>query len=272
MSEKEELPLTQNIEIIPVRGKTYSLFGDEVTPDRYYSKIEQFADRLVNRHGDPQTLLSLIRRSDKKTFALKRSDGQIQNMIADAEREFSEFLMDFRAHRRSMTLRQWFDGTLRLPRTKYFLYMLEIELVNRIYQQQFCASEFKLGFLPHCLRDFRKQCKATSDEIDYLCQHCSKTCFIHHISELLEKFDIRPYIWMEANLRQLFRGYSKDGLSFGVLGIACIPELVNGMRLCNKFDIPVVGIPLNANRCARWMGQFYQNSVDLIKLEQLICN
>jgi hypothetical protein len=37
-----------------------------------------------------------------------------------------------------------------------------------------------------------------------------------------------------------------------------------------KLGIPTVGIPLSANRCARWMGAFYENSVSLEKIAQLM--
>jgi hypothetical protein len=56
----------------------------------------------------------------------------------------------------------------------------------------------------------------------------------------------------------------------GVLGIACIPELVSGMRMCAGAGLPVVGIPLDANRCARWWGEFYYNTVNLRQLERLL--
>lgn len=36
--------------------------------------------------------------------------------------------------------------------------------------------------------------------------------------------------------------------------------------------IPAVGIPLDANRCIRWMGSFHENSVNLEQLELLIEN
>jgi hypothetical protein len=65
------------------------------------------------------------------------------------------------------------------------------------------------------------------------------------------------------------RAAFKNHQTFGILGIACVPELVMGMRKCRKNGIPVVGIPLNANRCIRWFGEFHQNSVDLDELEKL---
>jgi hypothetical protein len=37
-----------------------------------------------------------------------------------------------------------------------------------------------------------------------------------------------------------------------------------------KLDIPVVGVPLNANRCARWMGAVHPTSVTLHEVARLI--
>jgi hypothetical protein len=49
-----------------------------------------------------------------------------------------------------------------------------------------------------------------------------------------------------------------------------VPELAQGMRECIKLDIPPVGIPLDANRCARWMKQARESSFNLKELEALI--
>jgi hypothetical protein len=50
----------------------------------------------------------------------------------------------------------------------------------------------------------------------------------------------------------------KEKKTFSLLEIACIPELTWGMRNCRKNNIPVVGIPLNANRCIRWFDEFFR--------------
>ena len=75
---------------------------------------------------------------------------------------------------------------------------------------------------------------------------------------------------MEGDIKQLAKYTLKEKKTFGVLGIACIPELIRGMRNCRKNNIPVVGIPLNANRCSRWFGEFFPNFVDLTELEKLV--
>jgi hypothetical protein len=148
--------------------------------------------------------------------------------------------------------------------------MIEIELVNRLNVAGFKSSETKLAFLPHCLRDLSQACKAKPDDLDYRCQRCSKNCFIRQSSEMLERFNIQPYIWMQVDLRHLLRLLNHQQQTTGVLGIACIPELVNGMRLCARYRTPVIGIPLNANRCGRWMGKFFDNSVNLKALQTLL--
>jgi hypothetical protein len=61
----------------------------------------------------------------------------------------------------------------------------------------------------------------------------------------------------------LFRELKDKEGGLGVMGIACVPELVRGMRMCVKLGVPVVGVPLNANRCSRWMGEYRPTSVEL---------
>ena len=56
----------------------------------------------------------------------------------------------------------------------------------------------------------------------------------------------------------------------GVLGIACIPELVSGLRLCDRLGIPAVGVPLDANRCARWFGESLETTFNLEELERIL--
>ena len=103
-----------------------------------------------------------------------------------------------------------------------------------------------------------------------MCRGCTEDCFIHLGSVLLEKYGIKPYISVEMDQERLFRRLKQEHPSIGALGIACIPELAMGMRLCIRTGIPPVGIPLNANRCARWMSQAHETSFNLEQLEELL--
>ena len=148
--------------------------------------------------------------------------------------------------------------------------MLEIELVNRIYREEFKRAEYKFALLAHCLRDFRPACRSVKGDIEAVCQGCTEDCLIHLGSVLLEKYGIKPYISVEMDQERLFKKLKQEHPSIGALGIACIPELAMGMRLCLRSGIPPVGIPLNANRCARWMSQAYETSFNVEQLEELL--
>jgi len=100
--------------------------------------------------------------------------------------------------------------------------------------------------------------------------HCSKGCFQNHASRLLKGNNIEPYIWKGAGIKKALAETRAQNKTLGIVGIACIPELVTGMRKCMKYKITVVGLPLNANRCIRWFGEFYPNSVDLTEMEKLL--
>jgi hypothetical protein len=75
---------------------------------------------------------------------------------------------------------------------------------------------------------------------------------------------------MSSSLKGIFNMLKSNHEQFAVFGIACIPELYSGMQKCMKLGVPVLGVPLNANRCASWMGDFNENTVYLEEVEKLL--
>ena len=258
----------------PIIGKTYSLYGGKNSSDNFYDQLTTSTDEILELFGlDLEKLLALIKDLSQSAPKIKKGekkDPLIFMIMKILRRDLSNYLVNVEGHLRSLGIKQIWEKTLSTTREQYLLYMLEIELTNRVYFKQFLLSEKKLAFLPHCLRDFSKTCLASPDEIDNLCKGCSKKCTVNKISKLLRRNEVTPYIWMNADLKKVFADYRKQNTKVGVLGIACIPELVSGMRLCQKLNVPAVGIPLDANRCSRWMGEFYNNSVNINSLEKLL--
>ena len=173
-------------------------------------------------------------------------------------------------HLKHLPFLKFWDQRLSTTERQYHLYMIEIELTNRINRVAFKQSSWKIALLPYCLREFDHDCKASQGDFDVECKNCSKTCFIGRVSKLLRSYEIEPYIWMGIDLKSLKTIAHQRRKKPAILGIACIPELVAGMRKCQKLELPAIGIPLNANRCIRWMGKFHENSVCLEKLEEIL--
>jgi len=60
-----------------VTGKTYTLFGDDVSTDRYYSTIRNILDDLLLVCPDKQRLLLHIQRAGSRQQLLKKNSGHI---------------------------------------------------------------------------------------------------------------------------------------------------------------------------------------------------
>lgn len=230
---------------------------------------------FLQRCPDEKRLLGLIQkagiRPDPWGLTTMRTDRQTLQFVQETLRKaLSIFTQNVSNHLQTLPWAKRTDSTLTTTEEQYHLYMLEIELVNRIYREEFKGAEYKFALLAHCLRDFRPDCRSVKGDIEAVCQGCTEDCLIRRGSVLLEKYGIKPYISVEIDQETLFKKLKQDHPSLGALGIACIPELAMGMRLCLRSGIPTVGIPLNANRCARWMSQAHETSFNLEQLEELL--
>jgi len=260
----------------PIAGKTYTLFDSSGSTHRYYSTIRMLADKVLDEYDDIAAILKVLDQYSPRwkfwqaLFPVKTTYAHFSGILHQIDPYLREYTEQTDLHLKTLPVLKFWDRRLATTRDQYHLYMMEIELTNRLFASAFKKADKRMALLPYCLRDFSANCKAAKVGFDYQCKHCSIHCYQNHVTLVLKKHNIEPFIWMSGNMKQL-AGYAMDGgKSFAVLGIACIPELLWGMRNCRKRNIPVIGLPLNANRCMRWFGEFHPNSVDLAELEKLV--
>ena len=259
----------------PIQGKTYSLFGNADSTNEYYATIRSLADQILLENRIEVVLETVQKYSSRRKY-LKRlaTQGRSRSLISyclnSVHSALKAYTVATRDHLKDLPLSKIWDRRLATSEEQYHLYMLEIELTNRLNRNSFLKADRKISLQPYCLQDFSVNCKASESGFDYQCKFCSKDCFQNHTSKLLEDNNVVPYVWMGASIGKAVKETNQRKQILGILGIACIPELVFGMRKCRKYQIPVVGLPLNANRCIRWFGEFHQNSIDLNQLEILV--
>ncbi|HXY53631.1 MAG TPA: DUF116 domain-containing protein [Nitrospirota bacterium] len=266
------------IPIISVTGKTYSLFGNEPSTENYYRKISTLADRVLEKCPDILDLVKALERASRNKRFLKKqlrtsgtSGSELIHFVVTAARDqLAPHTTLVNAHLQELSFLKRWDGTLFTSEEQYHLYMLLVELANRAWKEPFRTAKRKIAFLPYCLRDLGAQCRSGPGELDYVCKGCSKDCFVNRVSALLRGNRIEPYLWMNSSLKSLLRELRDSEGRIGVLGVACVPELLRGIQLCIGLNVPVVGIPLNVNRCMRWMGAFHPTSVDFDALNKLV--
>jgi hypothetical protein len=259
-----------------MEGKTFTLFGKSDTTAGYYKTVRELAGSIIDTYHDLPGIIDEISLLSRNKSALKRAliktspANRAEEIVRMADPALRIYTENTEEHLKSLPLSKIWDRRLATSRIQYHLYMIEIELTNRMFIKEFLKADRKIALMPYCLQDFSVKCKSSKNGFDYQCRSCSRNCFQNHASSILKEHHIEPYIWMEGDMKQLAKYTFKEKKTFGVLGIACIPELTWGMRNCRKNNIPAVGLPLNANRCIRWYGEFFPNSVDLMELERLL--
>ncbi|MFX0170514.1 MAG: DUF116 domain-containing protein [Candidatus Hodarchaeota archaeon] len=149
---------------------------------------------------------------------------------------------------------------------EYFLHMLLIEYSNQYMKSAFDTTPAKVVLLPRCLTgpnfDLLKikrtkvgwhrilGCKSSDDS----------NCEGWLLTKLGKKHGFDVYITMgkrfnEPNFLKVFKNLRKKLGHFGLIAVACIPELALGKTYIMEMGIPTQAVPLFYSGCAKWHGE-----------------
>ena len=128
--------------------------------------------------------------------------------------------------------------------------LIDIQMKNLVYREQFLMAKRKVLFLPHCSRKYMdSRCKARFyPEIpSYRCSHCSQDCIIHQATLLGEERGYTVYVLPGGScIHRIMQGNHYDAL----VGVACGEELKLGNQLLEKIGLPGQAVPLIKNGCS----------------------
>ncbi|MFQ5646979.1 MAG: DUF116 domain-containing protein [bacterium] len=246
-------------------GRTYSL--DE--EGEYYRYIAAQVDKLCSVLGGPASLDRLLTRLIKKRGKEKKFESLFAPVSAHLLKHYTPALPGFIASR---PVKSKYEEIFGISVRGYHLRMLHIELLNRLMRDDFHKARDKVVILPHCLRDFRSDdCLFEPGDVDYICMSCTPECLINQAGRFLEAFpDYHLYVSQITDLAELFDKARRRYPDPGLLGVACFPELYEGMTLSRSMGIPAQGVPLNYNRCNRWLGEARYTDFNLNQFKRSI--
>ena len=223
-----------------------------------------------------ESLLAALRSAGRRRRALRRMgqkpDGTPLGVVLFAARaRLSRYLLDVEAHVGRLSWHKRWATVLSLSREQHFVAMVEVELCNRVNRTAFLACRERIGLLPHCACEHQDElCHARPLGFDYVCGSCAVGCPIDDVSRVLRRHRVKPYIWKGASLEHFIAERHAEGQNVGMLGVACIPELVTGMRRVARLGVPVLGVPLDANRCARWLPERLPAAVSVAQIAKVL--
>jgi hypothetical protein len=121
--------------------------------------------------------------------------------------------------------------------------MILINARNELNKPKVKKANRKLLFLPQCLRT--KECKAKLTEKGYACVRCraSGRC---QIAKIIDAASIPAYVMPGGSaIMNILRHEKPDA----IIGVACIPELEEGMYGCQRLGVLAMGINLAIDGC-----------------------
>ena len=147
-------------------------------------------------------------------------------------------------------------------KNEYVLYMLLIEASNQVMKAAFEAAPKKVVVLPRCLTgpnfDLLKL-KRTKLGWHRILGCKSGKCIEWELTKLGKQHDFEVFITMgnrfkEPNFLRVFRNLRKKFGHFGLVAVACLPELALGRTYIMEMGIPTLAVPLFYSGCAKWHG------------------
>lgn len=150
----------------------------------------------------------------------------------------------------------------------YYFNMVSAEIMNEAYEKSFRSAKEKLVFLPGCIRQVKNVCKGIKTENGYKCIGCFKDCNGNKIRSIGEKEGFKTYIIpRETDLRI---GNENESKSIGIIGIACITNLISGGFKAIRLGFIPQCILLDYCGCNHWYKDKRMTSINYKVLKEKV--
>ncbi|RDY26759.1 DUF116 domain-containing protein [Romboutsia weinsteinii] len=152
---------------------------------------------------------------------------------------------------------------------QYFFNMVSAEIMNKSYREEFLRTSEKFIFLPSCMCQTESTCLSEKKGNGYICKHCSRKCNINEMSNMVEKYGYKVLIIPhEASMLNL---EYKNNESIGIIGIACVLNLVSGGLKAIRLGFKPQCIVLDYCGCKNhWREIPIMTDINFKRLKQLI--
>lgn len=135
---------------------------------------------------------------------------------------------------------------------EYHINMVGAEILNRLWQKSFAATEQRLLVLPGCLRAAPSSCTAEKWILGFRCNYCSNGCQIRELSQLGADYCFHvAFAKHQSSLVSHVQGLSSLGQhgSLGILGVACVLSLLEGGYMLEAHMVLGQCVPLDFCGC-----------------------
>ena len=157
----------------------------------------------------------------------------------------------------------------RTSKDDYLLSLLTIALLNRQNRESFNRTKETLIIMPDCLSLHNPDCLKEDGKWGDQCLGCTPSCQMALVQELADNYGA-TCLFSKRKLAEQIEHFAGESKNLGVIGIACILMLAEGMQTAAEAGIPVRGVLLNFCGCEHWNDEPFASEFELDKLKQIL--
>ncbi|MGF7117069.1 DUF116 domain-containing protein [Methanobacterium oryzae] len=131
---------------------------------------------------------------------------------------------------------------------EYHMNMVGAEIMNRAFKNEFNERPRKALLLPGCMRRSQEFCKAEETKLGLRCTGCMKNCNINTLRDIGDKNRFEVYV-ISHESSAFSKSKQKDRDELGIIGVACISNLIAGGWKSNSLGIPAQCVLLDSASC-----------------------
>ena len=155
---------------------------------------------------------------------------------------------------------------------EYHLNMFGAEVLNRKLNESFQNTSKKVLLLPTCMSNPENAiCHAKKDGLRMTCTNCSSNCEVRKINKQMKQQNVETFLIPHSSSFSEFLKYWQNQNETGLIGVACVLNLLTGGYEMQRLNIPSQCVFLNECGCQKhWHNQGIPTSIDLEQLQKII--
>ena len=154
---------------------------------------------------------------------------------------------------------------------EYHLNMVGAEIMNRAFRKEFEKRPRKALILPGCMKySAGAKCRAQDTNLGLKCAGCSKGCNVNELTKIGDEYGFEVYI-VSHESSAFSKSTKKDRDELGIIGVACVSNLIAGGWKAVSLGIPAQCVLLDYSSCKNhWDEEGFPTSINLNQLMNLI--
>ena len=154
---------------------------------------------------------------------------------------------------------------------EYIMNMIGADILNRNMKKDFEAKKYKAVLLPTCMRNEENICKAKSDGKELVCASCSDSCNVGLVSAAMKKYSVKVYLIPHSSDFSRFLVKWKNNSETGLVGVACVLNLLTGGYEMKRLGITSQCVFLNYCGCRKhWSKEGIRTEININRLIELV--